>query len=287
MLIVLLVMAVVLIITLSVASRSITDISLSRKEEDSARAFSAAEAGIERTLASGVAIAEPQDVGANSKVQTTITAIVTSGKDFQIPFLLSSGETAPIWFVSHNSGALICDNSSNLCYTGKTLKLCWGEEGTSASDVETPAIELTVVYTTDDDYSSAKVARAVFDPYTARPNSNNFTKGSVGTCSISNENYAFSQNINLQDLGVTIRPNQQSNKGPQMARVRLIYNTVRAHPVGIGLTDDAVLPRQGDVIESTGTVGVITRRIQVFKLFPDLPPIFDYAIFAGTGGLTK
>ena len=53
LLIVLLLLAVVLTIALSIASRSITDINVSIKEEEAARAFSAAEAGIEQALIGG------------------------------------------------------------------------------------------------------------------------------------------------------------------------------------------------------------------------------------------
>lgn len=49
-LVILLVMAVGLTIGLSVASRSITDVNFSTKIEDSSRAFSAAESGIEEAL---------------------------------------------------------------------------------------------------------------------------------------------------------------------------------------------------------------------------------------------
>src|SRR3990167_8727041 len=64
-LIVLLSLSVVLIIVLYIMSRSITDISLSSKEEDSMRAFSAAEAGIERALVIGNSI-DPTTIGSAS-----------------------------------------------------------------------------------------------------------------------------------------------------------------------------------------------------------------------------
>ena len=53
LLIVVLVMAVALTIGLAVVSRSITDIKISRQEEESARVFSVAEAGIEEALKLG------------------------------------------------------------------------------------------------------------------------------------------------------------------------------------------------------------------------------------------
>ncbi|MGB9585898.1 MAG: hypothetical protein ACPL7A_00585, partial [Anaerolineales bacterium] len=53
LLIILLVMAVGLTIGLAVISRSVTDIRISRQEEESARMFSVAEAGIEEALKAG------------------------------------------------------------------------------------------------------------------------------------------------------------------------------------------------------------------------------------------
>jgi len=60
LLIILLIMAVALTIGLSVVSRSVTDIRISQEQEESARVFSAAEAGLESLLATGEA---PGSVG--------------------------------------------------------------------------------------------------------------------------------------------------------------------------------------------------------------------------------
>ena len=53
LLIVVLSLAVVLTVVLSILARSVTDIKLSTGSEESLRAFSAAEAGIERALIAG------------------------------------------------------------------------------------------------------------------------------------------------------------------------------------------------------------------------------------------
>lgn len=286
--IVLLIMAVVLTIALSIVSRSVTDISLTKKEDDAARAFSVAEAGIERTLASGVAIASSGDISGGN-FSTTITALASGGTEFIIPLFLSSGETAPVWLVSHGAdGSLVCD-ASNPCYTGDTIKMCWGAQGTPAGDSLTPALELSVIYLQNNNYSSARVGRGAYDPYTTRPGGNNFTGGSDGACTIGTTTFAFSKDITLTtNLGVTKRSGSTSTAGPQMIRARLLYNTDKAHPVGIKLTDsNTSLPRQGNVIESTGITDQAQRKIQVSQTYPDLPPVFDYGLFAGTGGLVK
>lgn len=85
-LIVLLVMVVVLTIGLSLISQSVTDISISKDEEESIRAFSAAEAGIEAAL---------QNIGAApSTVEVDgITANITiSNQNDNLDFTLAEGE---------------------------------------------------------------------------------------------------------------------------------------------------------------------------------------------------
>ena len=53
-------------------------------------------------------------------------------------------------------------------------------------------------------------------------------------------------------------------------------------PVAVGVRSSGTLPAQGQTITSTGQVGVTTQKIQVTKLPPDLPPMFDHALFSGS-----
>jgi type II secretory pathway pseudopilin PulG len=287
LLIVLLIMAVVLTIALSLISRSVTDITITEKEEEAARAYSAAEAGVERALQSGTESISTLSTGDTFSAQ--ISSLAKASREFLIPLLMSSGETTPVWFVSHDANSNLVCSSSNICFTGTTIKACWGEEGTSSSTNTTPALEMSILYTTTGgDYSTAKVARAVFDPYVARPDSNSFTKGSDGSCTVDGKAMAFSKNIDLSTLGITLRNAVDETKGPQIARLRLIYNNDRAHPVGLVITSNqGNFPQQGNKVESSGTAGQATRKVQVYQLYPDLPPVFDYGIFSGTGGVTK
>lgn len=287
LLIILLVMAVVLTIALSVASRSVSDIAISQKEEEASRAFSAAEAGIEQALLLGEG-----SVGSVANVGTfnaQVSGLAEGGKSFTVPVLLNSGETVPVWFVSHDAtGNLVCDGD-NPCFTGSRIRVCWGEEGTSPSGSTTPALELSILYTsTPGDYSTSRIGRGAYDPYSVRRGSNSFDSQD-GTCSVDGKNYAFSKTIQLNsDLGIPASATSKEN-GLQQARLRLLYNTDRAHPVAINVDfpGNGVLPQQGLKVESTGESGEATRKIEVFQLFSDLPPIFDFGIFTGSGGLTK
>jgi Tfp pilus assembly protein PilX len=127
---VLLSLSVVLTLILYILSRSVTDVAISSRQEEAVRAFSAAEAGIERSLITGVGYDTSQEIG-NATYTTTVVDYASGDDEFQLPNPLSSGDTATIWFVSHDAnGNLICDDE-HYCFTGDSLEVCWGNTGTT------------------------------------------------------------------------------------------------------------------------------------------------------------
>ncbi|MDO8504064.1 MAG: choice-of-anchor R domain-containing protein [bacterium] len=182
--------------------------------------------------------------------------------------------------------------SGNTCFSGNTIQFCWGESGTSSSSSTAPALEASILYTTaPGDYTKAKIARGAYDPNGARRATNKFAAADIG-CTIADKSFAFGKTITLDtDLGIPQSVSSEEN-GLQQARVRLLYNTDRSHPLGLSVAfpGNTTLPRQGTKIESVGTAGGAsntTRKIELFQLFPDLPPVFDFGLFSGSGGLTK
>lgn len=286
LLLILLSMAVVLTIVLSILSRSITDVAVTTKEEEALRAFSAAEAGVEQSLVIGSSIGSTQIGDASFK--TTVIGALTNGKEFANPVGLFSGESLLFWFVAHdNTGALVC-NATLPCFTGSQLKICWGKSGTGANDATTPAIEASTYYAaTPGDYSTVRIARATADPNTVRRASNNFSAQDAGTCTTDNTNFQFQKTINLATLGVPAASYNTQN-GLQFIKVRLFYNTVETHPVGIfvNYAGNANLPSQGLRIEAMGVSGDSNRKIDVFQGYGEAPPVFDSSTFS-LGGITK
>jgi Tfp pilus assembly protein PilX len=279
LLIVLLSLAVVLTIVLYIISRSITDISISSKEEDSLRAFSAAEAGIERALIIG------QDTGNLNIDNATFNADISSfaqGSNAVIyPFDLKSGEYANFWFVGHNAnGTLGCGTES--CFRGNQMKVCWGEPGTSNSNAQTPAVEVTVVYAnTAGDYSTLRTKRVASDPNSSR--SNSFVDPDT-TCTIDGQSFAFAKNVNFNSLGIS---NYGTNNVLQYATVRMLYNTTNPHRIGIDVSaTSSLLPSQGVKVESLGSYANANRKIEAYQLHPIAPSIFNNVIFT-SGGITK
>ena len=271
---VLLSLSVVLTIVLFVLSRSVTDVASSTEQADAVRAFSAAEAGIETALITGVGTTGNITIG-DASYSVDVKSDATQTFNYPIPLL--AGDTITIWFMSHtNDGELTCDSEYPACYTGDTLNLCWGGEGTSAGDANTPAIELSLYYeSTPGTLSSVKVARAVYDPHASRTSNNLFESASVVPCQIDGIAYAFQKAITLSSLGGV----DFNNNGLIMAKVRMIYNSSQAHYVGVSVASSGQnLPSQGLEIVSTGYSSVdgtnetqSNRRVSVFKGWPEFP----------------
>lgn len=284
LLIVLLSLAVVLTIVLYIVSRSITDISISTKEEDSLRAFSAAEAGIERALIVGSDVSS--SIG-DALFSATHIDFAQGYSEVTYPLSLKSGESATFWFAGHNSdGSLGCGEES--CYQGTDIKFCWGNPGTSGSSAQTPAIELTFIYTTTaGSFSTARIARATLDPNSARRSSSNqFSSPDSGTCSLGGNDYQFQKSLEFSsDLGIS---NSTTPNILQFVRARLLYNTTTSHKVGMGVDfpGGTTLPSQGVKVESLGSFSEANRKIEVFQLHPEVSAIFENTVFS-SGGIVK
>lgn len=284
LLLVLLSMSVVLTIVLSILARSTLDIGVSSRSEESVRAFSAAEAGIEQALVAGPLTGS---LGNDATFNASVTSFSSAVSEFVMPSSLYSGETATVWFVSHDAnGNLSCTDGT--CFRGNSIKICWGKEGTSASTNVTPAIEATVLYLTSaGDYTTARLSRAVFDPYTSRSPGNSFSAPDAGTCSIAGQTFAFNKTVSFGNGGFEISPASiyTNVNGLQLVRISLLYNTDMGHPVAVKVTPvgGSSLPSQGTVINSSGVSGGSTRRVEVTRGFKELPGIFESAVITSGG----
>ena len=273
-------------VVLSVVSRSVTDITVSTYEEDALRAFSAAEAGIEEALLKGTT-QDPEPVPIENDVEYDVKVEdkTVTDKRYRYPKDLVSGETATFWFVSHDAnGNLICDSTAGKpCFIKNTLNLCWGNPTASV----VPAIEVTYYYDTSsgsmtipNNFTNVKVKRFAFDEnHSAR--GNNFNDTIIGSgCTIGSDQFRYRANINVN---TDVAPSCDSNSGCSiMAKIRMYYATA-AEPQRIGMwtTGPASdIPSQGFLIDSKGSAGESTRRINVFQSFPEPPSFFDATVFS-------
>lgn len=272
-----LVMTVALAIGLSVVQKSLVDVSTATKVEQSSRAFSAAEAGIEQALKGN---ASPQDLG-NSASITEIsdsglmpcipgaTGCTQGSGTQQVPLeydsLLGKEDVGHVWLADYNS----TNNPPDAGYTQSSLDVYWGN-----STQDKAALELTLVYYDGSQYLNRKW---YLDQISRNP-PNNFYLGCGTTTSSSLPNYTCK---------FTLGGSQDSNgplpSGLMLLRARLLYNT-QSQPFAVqavGTCGTACsTPPQKRVIISTGVSGETQRRVKFSQFYKVVPPYFDYAIFS-------
>lgn len=267
LLVVVIVMVVALTIGLSIASRTITNLKLSRQNEDAQKAFQAASAGIDRYI-------NQAGCGASGCPQVTQTLstgqVATTVKDLQGNTLfLNNGE-----YVDQDRGIdlwLSTYPTFTSPFTG-TINIYWGIGGTggqSCSETGTlssPALEVLILTGST---TSPVLTKYVYDDCTARrtgANGNNFTDP-TGTGGSVNGISGITFLYNTGPITIT---------NGLIAKVIPIYNSTKIAVVGSG-----ALPPQGKVIESVGSAGDTKRKIIYYESYPQIPnEIFPYAILS-------
>src|SRR3989338_5751978 len=124
-LILVLITVVGLTIGLSLISRTITDIRISSQIEQSSRAFSAAEAGIETALRGNVEIGPTGTVSLEG-ASANYSVSTVGGTDANYNLSLTEvGNSQTVWLVEHNADDSI--NESGYSYpVSSTLEVCFG-----------------------------------------------------------------------------------------------------------------------------------------------------------------
>ena len=289
LLIVLLAMATLATVVLSIVSRSVSEVGVTSREEDSVRAFSAAEAGVEEALITGT----QQDIvngsvdiltknltvqapnGSDSTVSTytvNVDRYPETANQFPYPFGLLSGQAASVWLATRDGDTILpCGSGAGQgeCFTGNTIRLCWGTPGVSGP--ETPAIVANVIYKNSlGDYGMAPVG---FDSMAAT-RGNGYAPASV-VCTVAGERYAFYADVNLGAGGLGI-----TNTGgtPILMRVATFYNVTTPHTFGVSSANN--FPIQGRKVSSQGAAGEVSRKIDAFLLNPEMPFIFDSSVYS-------
>ena len=308
-LILLLVMTVALAIGLSVVQRSLTDISSSTRVEQSSRAFSAAEAGIERALQQNnlakTDITIDQDTFGNDATADVIDSglLPTDTKGVEYP-PVSKEEIVHVWLANPYLTDLELQSTVGPYYTQPNLDVYWGTVQSRPPESQ-PALELTVVSfnETSKTYTNKKF---LLDPTLNRVN--NFIKPPCQDCDPNVADFRcsdsaglptttiFSERTNDRSFlcGVRLKNLQQTLV---LLRARILYSD-SSEPVAVKpvVTEVACeppndikncsLPPQVRLIQSEGQSGETARTLQLFKIEKVVPFYFDYAIFSA-GDINK
>lgn len=287
-LVLILVMTVALAIGISVIQRSISDISTASKGEQSSRAFSAAEAGIENKLSGGTGSvnftgnSSTADVAGGDLIPCIpgSSPSCPAGRQAALEYPpLAKEETATVWLADPNSST----NPPALGYTQNSLDVYWGSSATDKA-----ALELTLVYYESSQYKSKKWF--LDNSSATRTSANNFDQV---TCTGSYPLAGYQCRKTLGDSSGSNLYWQTMNSalpaGLMLLRARLLYNTT-SQPFAVQVVGTCgtacSLPPQQRKITSTGTAGTTQRKVRLHQIIKVVPSYFDYAIFS-TGSINK
>lgn len=292
--ILLLVMVVALALGLSMIGRSTTEISSSTRTEDSSRAFSAAEAGIERALKVPAGNPVPQislsnrsktlDVASSSyPIAGTALRYRPFGKEAFAQFWLSKPED-----LLSPGGTPGMDGFPDEGYNQSSFYIYFGDPTQNYSgtnQTERPAIEVHLVARSIDNYVSQ---RYFFDSY----NGTNSGRSNFSGCNEFGSptpleifvNDGIQKDSFFCKVQIGSYPSGTSTQYPIMARVRILYSNLQ-HQVALKPTASS-LPAQANIYQATGTSGSVQRKLEVFKQKYVMPNYFDYVLFSA-GQLNK
>lgn len=262
LLIVVVVMVTALTVGLSVVARSITDKKTSQESANSEKAFSAAEAGIERSLTTTGNKTYKQTFTNNN---TSYNAIVTTISGNQFPL--------------NNAAPVLKDDSTTLwlsTYPNYTrprsgpITFYWGRAGDTCLKSEATnsmtALELVVI---SGSAANPKMARYAYDPCVQRRLGNNLLPVPGGGGAIAGVNYRFSVTITVTNgLFVEATPLYASS-------------AIAVKGCNAGGANCVAFPTQGTVIQAVGTADTTQRKLLTYQYYPQLPAeMFQYSIFA-------
>ena len=261
LLIVVLVMVTTLTIALSVAARSITNTRTSQEAATSEQAFSAAEAGIEKSLSSNSSV-----TGSFSNKSSYSTQLVTVvGVDIPLnngtPVL--KDEPADLWLSTYPG--YTSQRSGNVSiYWGSASDTCNANESQNTM----AAVEI-IVFTGS--LANPQVTRYGVDPCAARRLVNKFQPANAGA-NIAGVNYRYGFSLDGPNI---------VNNG-LFVRVIPLYAPTLMGACGCDRAQANCSPftTQGTLIQSTGTVGNTQRKVQTYRYYPQLPAeLLQYSFF--------
>lgn len=265
LLIVVLTMVIVLTVGLSVASRIVTELKLSKQNEESQRAFQAAEAGIEQTLSSGEA--RSVSLGNNASFTTTIDP------DEGSALVLNNGQEvdqavgADVWLSNYPDYSSPMGAGSTV-----TATIYWGSPSqtsclSSGGDLAVPALEVIIL---QGDVSDPTIQKYILEGSGCSPSRiDGATSGTSGTFTVKGIQFSNSASISFAN-------------GLIMKVIPIFNSSLVGFQIQIPPSPQGTLfPSQGSIVTSTGTSGDTVRKVSYYKSYPQLPlEVFSYSLLS-------
>ncbi len=292
--ILLLIILVALTIGVAIVQNSLTGITTSTKTGQSARAFSAAEAGVETALVTedDLTTINTGDLGNQSSATVDIANNLPniSGQALEYP-PLSKADFAHFWLQDPNGDPLkdYKKPSFRVWFGNCEISPCWN---VSDPDNPPPAVEVNLIRKdVTGKYISFKKFYDPVDPVRAK-DFVSANKPSVGECSqqgvtgLTTESEASKFYCYVDVKGYGSEGEEEVVDTLVLVRVRVLYAN-KAQKVALGPTDSGhFIPPQASLYTSEGKAGESIRVLKVLKVKDVVPPFFDFAIFSA-GPITK
>ncbi|KKQ65533.1 MAG: hypothetical protein US86_C0010G0004 [Candidatus Daviesbacteria bacterium GW2011_GWA2_38_24] len=299
-LILVMIMLVALAVGLAVTQRSINDVSISTKTEQASRAFSAAEAGIERALGEPTTVGTItlNNFGNDATAQVYFSPeLPEKNQAIGLPHTNRS-DFAQFWLANPNDLSTYYNPNPGefYLYFGNGEKAKERNLTPGAEDPQ-PAIEVNLIYKEGTEYKSK---RTFYDSRSSRDNTQ--TEGFIYPDDPRYPGLDF-KCFSYTSTNNTI-PNDQVNKVliddpefyckvkvtytgiPIMARVRILYSNgdqaVAIAPATTCAADSLAcsFPPQLRVYTSTGVSGESQRTLKVYETKKALPSFLDFVLLS-------
>ncbi len=254
--VILLIMAVLLVLGLSLASRTSQEIQLSGQQQDSTRVFNAAETGVEKALSDTTYFSDAESYG--SKTVTLDAADLPTGLTGNITITPQSGLNT---YVNEGASATI-----QLLNAGQpTLRINWSKRSTETSCNSRAALIIALYY---NEGGEDKVQYTPIKPSCGYDSTRavGFSDASVQSNTSGDYNHSY-------DFPVVV-PN------PKLVRIKPLYTGTDLNVSGIS-TAQAFDIRSEASEDPTGQTTVEKSAIQVTRTKPAPPTVLEYALYSG------
>lgn len=284
LLIVVLTMIVALTVGLSIAARVVTELKLSKQNEESQRAFQAAESGIQQTLERGISLSTiklennaafstsfKNDDGSQDGTGNGTAIILNNGQE------VDQAAGADVWLSNYATNPSLLFGSPMGGGAGSVgITMYWGSPNqtlcaNSTGDSVAPAIEVVLLVGPS---SNPSVAKSLYEP-SACGNTRISSSGAIisgttngsGTWTLKNQDFKYKADLKF---------NGSDLKNGLVMKVIPIFNSSV-----VGFQSGTVFPAQGAIITSTGTSGDTVRKVVYYQSYPQLPlEVFPYSLLS-------
>lgn len=277
LLVVILTMIVALTVGLSIAARIVTELRISKQNEESQRAFQAAEAGIQQTLS------EKRDFNVgldnNAKFSTEFISESREAIVMNNGLAVDQASGGDVWLSDYSQEANeLFRNPMGVTPENPTgsaldLEILWGSAeqdqcSPGSGENTAPAIEVTILTGPLD---NPKILKNVYEA----PGCSRIPGATAGRLTTNNDNKATAQ-------GPTFHYTAELEFTPQLRNVLIMKVIPIYNSTIVGLrSGSGLFPPQGAVVTSTGTSGDTVRKVTYYQSYPQIPvELFPYSLMS-------